>query len=55
MLADLDSRDVRRDRLKLTPDFRRRVHLQVEHVLMGRRPTQVDHDDGLAQIVDALP
>jgi len=37
MLADLDSRDGGGNRSELAADFRRRVHLEIENVLM-RRP-----------------
>ena len=47
MLADLDARHVGLDRLELAADLGRRVHLQIEHVLVRRPAGQEDHDDRL--------
>src|SRR5437762_2824429 len=44
MLADLDARYVRRDRLELAAVFRGRVGLQVEGVDVARAAAEVDED-----------
>ena len=51
VLADLDARDVGRDRLELPTDLRRGVHLQVVHVLVAGGPAHVDHDHRLVRPV----
>ena len=51
-LTDLDALDVGLDRLELAADFRRRVHLQVVHVLVRGRAAHIDHDDGLVRPAD---
>ena len=53
MLANLDAGNVRLDRLELSANLRRRIHLDVEHVLMWRPAGQVDHDDRLVRSPDA--
>ena len=52
-LADLDAGDVRRDGFQLAANLARRVHLQVEHILMRRAAGQEDVDDGLVRFADA--
>ena len=49
VLADLDARDVGRDRLELPADLRWGVHLQVVHVLVAGGPAHVDHDHRLVR------
>ena len=50
VFADLHAGEVRGDRLEFAADFRRRVHFQVDHVLVGRATRQEDHDDRLLGI-----
>ena len=47
VLADANAGDRGGDGAKLAPDLRRRLLLQVEHVLMRRPPGQEDHDHRL--------
>ena len=47
MLADLNSRNARGDRPEAPADLGRRLHLQVDHVLVRRAPREIDHDHGL--------
>ena len=47
MFADLDPRHVRGDRPEASADLGRRLHLQVDHVLVRRAPREIDHDHGL--------
>ncbi len=49
MLGDLDAGDIGRDRLELAAKLRRRVHLQVENVLMRRPARQENHDHRLVR------
>src|SRR5678815_4358097 len=53
MFGDLDPGNVGRDRLKLPADFRRRVHLQIENVLMRGPAWQEDHDHRLVRSAHA--
>ena len=53
VFADLDAGHICRDRLELTANLRRCIHLQVVHVLMPRRAAHVDHDDGFVRLADA--
>ena len=46
-LADLDTGHVGSDRAELTTNFRRRLGLEIEHVLVWRPSRQEDHDDRL--------
>ena len=52
-LGNLDTRHAGRDRLELTANLPRRVHLQVVHVLMRRAAREVDHDDGFLPLTPA--
>ena len=45
VLADPDSRHRGRDRLKFASNLRRRLHLQVEHVLVRGSSGEEHHDD----------
>ena len=49
VLADFDARDVRPDRLERSANLDRRLHLQVEHVLVRWTTGQIDHDDGFVR------
>ena len=51
VFADVDSRNVRTNGLKLSSILDRSVGLQVNHVLMGRPAGQEDHDDRLVLAV----
>ncbi len=42
--ADLDARDIRRNRLPGPGNFFRRLRLQIKHILMGRSSHQIDQD-----------
>src|SRR5437764_4695786 len=53
MLADLDSRDGGGNRFELAADFRRRVHFEIENVLMRRPAGQENHDDRFVRTADA--
>src|SRR5690349_3932950 len=53
MLANLDARNFGADRLELATNFRRRVQLQIEHILVRRSAWQKDHDDRLVRFADA--
>src|SRR6266567_1177640 len=53
MLANLDAGNFGIDRLELAANFRRRVLLEIEHVLVGRPARQKDHDDRLVRLADA--
>ncbi len=49
VFANLDSRNFRGDGLELAANFRRRIHLQIEHVLMRRAARQENHDDSFVR------
>ena len=53
MLANLDAGNFGADRLEFAPDLRRRVLLEIEHVLVRRSARQEDHDDRLMRFADA--
>ncbi len=53
VLADFDAGNVRLDRLELAADFRRRIHLQIERVLVRRPARQINHDDRFVRSPDA--
>lgn len=54
MLADLETIDVGVDRLELATNLARRIHLQIDHVLMRWTPWQEDHDHRLMIAARAL-
>ncbi len=54
MLANLETIDVGVDRLELATNLTRRVHLQIDHVLMRWTPWQEDHDHCLVIATSAL-
>jgi hypothetical protein len=43
----MDTLHIGRDRLEVAPEFRRRIRLRIDQVLMWRRSRHVDHDDRL--------
>ena len=49
--TNADARDFRGNLSELTADFRGRVRLDVEHVLMRGSTGQEDHDDGFMGIL----
>src|SRR5437016_8164987 len=53
MLANLNARNVGIYRLELAANFRRRVLLEIEHILVRRTARQKDHDDRLVRFADA--
>src|SRR5207248_2922823 len=55
VFANLNARDLGGNRLELAPDFQRRVHLQIEHILVRRSAGQINHDDRFVRIADAGP
>ena len=52
VLADLDPRHARIDRLEFAANFRGSVHLQIEHVLMRRATWQENHDNCFVGFAD---
>src|SRR5438132_7410524 len=53
MLANLDAGNFSIDRLELAANFRRRVLLEIEHILVRRPARQKDHDDRLVRFANA--
>ena len=53
VFANLNAGNRCRNRLELAADFQRRIHFEVEHVLVRRAAGQVNHDDRLVRIADA--
>ncbi len=53
MLADFDAWHVGLDRLEFAAHFRRRVHLQIEEILVRRPARQEDHDDRFVRLAHA--
>src|SRR5438876_9648551 len=53
MLANLDAGNFGIDRLELAANFRRRVLLEIEHILVRRPTRQKDHDDRLVRFANA--
>src|SRR2546426_10230002 len=52
MLANLDAGNFSIDRLELAANFRRRVLLEIEHILVRRAARQKDHDNCLVRFAD---
>src|SRR5262249_34167056 len=48
MLADLDASDIRGNRIELAAHLRRRVRLEIDHVLRGGAAEQIKEDDALS-------
>ena len=53
MLGDLDARDIGARGTMRAANLQRRIHLEIEHVLMRRRADQVNHDHGLVRLANA--
>ena len=53
MFADLDAADIGGNRFEFAADFRGRVHLEIEDVLMRRSAREENHDDSLVRSADA--
>lgn len=54
VLADIDPGYVRVDRLEWPADLRRSVSFEIEHVLMRRTATEIDHNQGLVPLAQIL-
>ena len=53
MFADFQARHLCANRFELSPDLRRRVGFEIEHVLVTGPTGQKDHDDGLVRTTNA--
>ena len=53
VLGNVNARNVRGRGPMRSANLDRRVHLQVEHVLMRWRADEINHDDGLVRLANA--